>query len=534
MENRKLSQSADLLVGAFENEEGETSGDKKISVNRVVSEVASWYEKLRNSMDYRADEVILRAAIERILKRRILLGGTGKKIAGPLVRELIWARYFPDSTVPEGIIEQVSSSIDLFLHLREKINKFVLSDNKIAKKHRLKESIRNEWIYHLMSSDLEQILNPNQQEDTMRNFMFHLLRPYILIADDSQETRDAQVFLAVCRSFSNDDTAFLRSHLFRQFFGAMTIDNIDTIADGFLDYYKEVEKQLAYPLKDRIYSYIVNQTPPFLILQDVLVRYKGTNRNLIVEEEELKKAIFQACTSRYGSISAKVRRAIIRSVIFVLLTKALFALSIEGTYETLFYGKVSFSSMLVNISIPPILMIIVGIFIRTPGRDNSQRILNRIETILFDEEPKMGTVLALRVKPDRSKPLLNFIFSLLWLLAFAATFGFIYIILNSLHFNIVNKGVFMFFFAIVSFLSYRISQMAYVYNFQTKQSLLAPITDFFFLPLIRVGRRLTEGIAQVNIFLFILDFIFETPFKGIFAFFEQWFLFLHTKREELG
>jgi hypothetical protein len=163
MENEALNEKADLLVATFEDEEGPVpNGEKKISVNRVVSEVASWYEKLRNSMDYRADEVILRAAIERIVKRRILLGGTGKKIAAPLVRELIWARYFPDATVPEGIIDKVSYSIDLYLHLRE----------KIVKKHILKESVCNEWIYHLMSSDLEQILNPNQHEDTIRNFMF--------------------------------------------------------------------------------------------------------------------------------------------------------------------------------------------------------------------------------------------------------------------------------------------------------------------------------------------------------------------------
>ncbi len=68
---------------------------------------------------------------------------------------------------------------------------------------------------------------------------------------------------------------------------------------------------------------------------------------------------------------------------------------------------------------------------------------------------------------------------------------------------------------------------------EKKENLGSLLFDFFFMPLIQVGRRLTLGITQINIFLFIFDFIIETPFKGIFAFFEQWFLFLRTQREKL-
>src|SRR5436190_2246125 len=117
-----FNEKASMLIDAIESGEESTDEQKKITVNAVVAEVATWYERIRNAMDYRADEVILRAAIERILKRRILLlGGHGKKIAEPLVRELIWARYFPDSTVPETILAYVASSVDLYLHLRNQI-----------------------------------------------------------------------------------------------------------------------------------------------------------------------------------------------------------------------------------------------------------------------------------------------------------------------------------------------------------------------------------------------------------------------------
>jgi hypothetical protein len=93
--------------------------------------------------------------------------------------------------------------------------------------------------------------------------------------------------------------------------------------------------------------------------------------------------------------------------------------------------------------------------------------------------------------------------------------------------------VFLFFIAIVSFLAYRIYQTAHIYTVVSKPNLFAPLFDFFFVPIIRVGQRLTEGFTQINFILIIIDFAIETPFKGLFGFFEQWFLFLANKREEL-
>src|SRR3989339_1070947 len=122
--------------------------DKTISVNPLVAELATWYEKFRTAMDYRDDEVILRSTIERILKRRLILGGNGQSIAAPLIRELIWARYFPDSSVPEAVVAHVASAIDLFFKLESEINR----------KHRINRASVNEWIMQLLSSEIEDIL----------------------------------------------------------------------------------------------------------------------------------------------------------------------------------------------------------------------------------------------------------------------------------------------------------------------------------------------------------------------------------------
>jgi hypothetical protein len=82
-------------------------------------------------------------------------------------------------------------------------------------------------------------------------------------------------------------------------------------------------------------------------------------------------------------------------------------------------------------------------------------------------------------------------------------------------------------------LAYRIALIANVYRVGEKQGFFTFLVDFLFMPVIRVGRSLTQSIRQVNIFLFIFDFFIEAPFKSLFAFFDQWFYFLHSKTEEL-
>src|SRR3989338_9647569 len=116
-----LSKLTGHLLTSFEREEIKNQTKHGINVNRFVSEIATWYEKFRNAMDYRDEEVVRRAAIERILKRRLLFGGDGLKIAAPLMRELLWARYFPEASISDEEIKKVGRVIDLYLALRTEL-----------------------------------------------------------------------------------------------------------------------------------------------------------------------------------------------------------------------------------------------------------------------------------------------------------------------------------------------------------------------------------------------------------------------------
>lgn len=513
-----LTQLAKALISSYDKEEPHLSGER-ISVNPVVSKFASWYEKLRNVMEYREEEMMLRAAVERILRRMLLLGGNANTTARPLVRELIWARYLPDNEVPETIVEKVEQAIDLHLRLRL----------LVIQRHKIAEQELNDLMYQLISVEIAHILHPNHEKETMCNFMFHVLKDDVVIADDTIETKDAQVYIAIRKAFAKDDLAFLRYHLLQLYFGKLTEASLQTIAKDFMQGYQELHKQIKYPRKERIYGFIKKRSAAFLILEDVLRTYKGKIHELVTTPEQLEQAVYSTCDEKYSAVSSKVQRAVIRSFFFILLTKVIFAFAIEGTYERVVYGHILWTSLLINTSVPPLLLLLVSIFIRTPGPENTVRIHQAIKTLLYTDNPRLGQVLTIQKRA--AKP--SLLFSALWFLAFLISFGAIIYVLRLIGFNSVSIGIFLFFLAIVSFLAYRISLTAHLYRMGERQGILTPFVDFFFMPVVQVGQRLTTNISKINILLFVFDFFIETPFKLLFAFFEQWFVFLHAKREEL-
>mgnify|MGYP000421479300 CR=1 FL=1 len=55
---------------------------------------------------------------------------------------------------------------------------------------------------------------------------------------------------------------------------------------------------------------------------------------------------------------------------------------------------------------------------------------------------------------------------------------------------------------------------------EQKESLFNFMVDFLFMPVVAVGKWLAGKFSRINVFIFILDFIIETPFK-VFVEIEQ-------------
>src|SRR5437763_1669337 len=72
-----------------------------LHTDETASKIAALYEKTRELLDWKEEHLLRRAAIWRILKRKLLLSNGQKIIAEPFVLELIRAGHFPNDGVAE-------------------------------------------------------------------------------------------------------------------------------------------------------------------------------------------------------------------------------------------------------------------------------------------------------------------------------------------------------------------------------------------------------------------------------------------------
>lgn len=522
MEHFELSSLGRKYLKATTSEIQKEQG-KMVSVDPVVSEVAGFYEKIRSAMEYQEEEVVLRSSIERILRRRLLFANGGDKVAEPMIRELAWAKYFPDNTFPEFLIAKISGKIDLYLKLKK----------AIKRPRRLGQDTTFDWLLQVMSADIAFTINPKDDMQIISNFMFHALAKKIKIEDDP-ENKEPLIFLNIKRALAKEDKAFLRYELFTLYFGELSESNLEEISKTFWGGYKKIESIFSHPLNESIFTYVKKQAIPFSILRDVVNLHKPDVENLFSDQQKLGIAIALVCKKHYLEIAGKTRRAIVRSIIFLFVTKALFALFVEGVVERLIYGRILWFPLSLNTLMPPAIMVLLLFFIKMPGRENSQKITELIRSLLFDEDVPLIEEKSFLVHTQRNN-VLYAIFIGLWLFAFFFGLFAINFVLGMLRIDIISQGVFTFFLIVVSFLAYRINQSAKIYNVaDQKDNFTSVFFNFFFMPFIHLGRRLTLSFSKLNVFLIIFDFIIETPFKTIFSFMEKWFLFLRGEREKLG
>ena len=191
------------------------------------------------------------------------------------------------------------------------------------------------------------------------------------------------------------------------------------------------------------------------------------------------------------------------------------------------------TSIVINSIFPPLLMLLIVSIFRLPGDDNTQKIYSRIVDIVDDDKSFENNIAYTMKKTNAKKPILIFGFTVFYSLTFVITLLFIYQILTLLNFNLVSQAIFIFFVSVVTFFSYRVKQVTNEYRLIEKESAITPVIDFFFMPILSLGKFFSSELSKLNFFIIIFDFIIEAPFKLIIEVIEDWISFVRTRKEEI-
>jgi len=181
-----LSEYSSALLSALRDIKGKTRPDdmSALSVSQTVSFFALVYEKVRNAVEFREDHLVLRAAIERILKRRLSINPEGKGEAENILRELLWARYFDNSSLGGEDVIRIQSLLDKFLFLKKKL---------VVGRESSTQAYLNQFLIDILTCEIEEILKPEsaQKLSNLTFFIFQVLRRKIKIEGLKDDQKDA-------------------------------------------------------------------------------------------------------------------------------------------------------------------------------------------------------------------------------------------------------------------------------------------------------------------------------------------------------
>ncbi len=520
----QLSNVVQALVDVFTTDapHGSHSGSG-MSVSRTISVLAVMYEKARNAVEFRAEHLVRRAAIQRILKRRIMLNGAAGSVASSLITELLWAKYVDSSMVDEEAEAKLSIIIDKYLTVKQ-----ALSSGHAA----------GSWeeVLGIASSEIDESLVSAKKRQGLLYFFYQAVRPKITLPGVDEPHTNLLTFAASERAYMQSDDALTSYHLlnlidpeWNKNIAPLTSAQVATFTQNLA----LIHSVLHDPILPAVFRYLRKQVPPYLLLRDFFVETGAKCEEFIEDKTKLEEKLTELAQRRYNITGKNVRTAMIRSFIYIFLTKMTFALALEAPYDIYIAKHLAIIPLAVNTLFPPVMLFLIAGMFSVPGADNTRRLIDRIKVLLynFDDLKKEQDTFVLKQRVRR--PVLTAGFSFIYLVTFGVTFGLINIALSALGFSVVSKIIFVFFVALVSFFAYRIRHSAKEYEMIDRQGIFEPFMDFFLMPVLQAGQFLSKEIAKINIFIFFFDFILEAPLKTIFEVFEEWIRFIRVKKDEI-
>lgn len=558
----ELNESAKKLFQVIYSEQNkkEENDDNipKIKVSTLISKVAFFYEKIRNAVDYEEEHLLRKNAISRILRRQIVIEGVLKEsdsegIASHLLIELIRGSYLPNNKIPETKIKEIASLLEKYIRLKDKmVAKLNVSLSLKTDINKAKDVINEKnhlihWLLTLAACEIEDNLAPNPIKRMVVNNLYDVLSKNIKLPTDLpyESDLDIQIYLSIGRNYLKLDEDMLSFVLFKYYnsdwlelHNKAVLDSADdekikSIAERMEELNVLVKTQLDHPLTKQLDKLVHVYALYYSILLETVENDPAkVYAELQKSEKNFTVNLKKVCNQKYVKAKGRLWRAAIRSIIYIFLTKSIFVLAIEIPAVKLFGENLNIAALAINIAFPAILLFLIVLMTRTPNDANTNKLISGIKEISFlGQERKQPIVLR---KPTGRKSIASFIFGVLYIASFSVSIYAIVTVLTLANFNWVSIVIFLFFLAFVSFFSIVVTKgVKELMIVERKENLLTFIIDLFYMPIILVGKWLSNNVSKINVFIFIFDFILEAPFKILVEIAEDWTKYVRERRENM-
>ncbi|MBI5733819.1 MAG: hypothetical protein HY973_02655 [Candidatus Kerfeldbacteria bacterium] len=502
----------------------------KIHISELTSLPAFAYEKLRNFVDYKDEFLLRKNAIKRFLKRKFLLpqfSHNTPAAAQALIRELILSRYLPNDQIPESKVAALTAIL----------TKYYLLFTNLA---RHKSTVPNwrEQILGLAAVECDHQLVSPAERNAYTSYAYAALKDILQLPPDeaANEPADVLLILNIQRTLERADndisSYYLLVHYHPDWFNSAPDLAAANLANNLDEILLNFNKLLNNKLGKRLIPKVKRLLVPIVILQDIIRSNSGSWREVLTNSARLEHEARATYQKLWKNSRKRLRRKGFHAIIYIFLTKMILALLLEIPYERIVLEAINYTSVIINLMVPPVLMALITVLIKSPSRDNENRVVLGVKELVQGDAGDFYRLQTL--KPIKAGLVKKLAYGFLYIITITASFGGVGYFLWRLHFNIISAAIFFFFISLVSFFGISLRQQARQLKVAAdKETIVAFLLDFFSLPVVAFGKWLSTTFDKVNIFVFMLDFLFEIPFKSFLKVLEDWFQFLKDKKEEI-
>jgi len=489
-------------------------------------ETAVIFEKFRAAIEYQEEHLIFKNAISRIIRRNLTITPNidAKDLLSQVSTELIWANYLQPDSLKNGLWEQIERVLERYLAMINNIAPGFIGRRDATK-----------LLIEFSACEIQELIHPRIQEVIFVNYVGDTLAGYFQDDDIQISCIDhiIQIKNTIYSTIFKPDAGLLKYWTLLQIdpeWKTRDLSDLKKIAQRIEIFLEKIDQQINHRFRDRYLFAFKNVAAPYRVLLNSLIsgRYD-------VEKIETDSVGFQKyCMTNYDSMKkisrATVWRGVFRALLFILLTKLILAFIIEIPFDRLLHDKILWSVLTINLSFPPILMLIGGLSIPPINPKNRVSVQKSLHEIIFEAKLNVPNFNLKRPVKRRSERIFDTFFTVF---SIALVIFAIWLLIR-LGFNFVSITLFFIFVSAVSFLSFRIRTASReLVMIRKREDAVTSVVELVFLPFIRMGRRMSNELTRHNPMLFALDFLIETPFKTLIKILRSWFNFVSKKKEEM-
>ena len=490
---------------------------EKVHIVGAGGALTAAYEQLRNAAENTEEHLLVQNAIRRFYKQLFvtrderLVRASGDELA----IELTFAGYVQNNSLTKSQVAEIS---------RLAIDHYATYE-KLQKTRGINSDASSGWVLDTLAARVADCIGSHPTDtafiDNAYQYFEQVIKSdYVTTGQVDADDFGASLFAAVHKALLKSDDTTIRAAILERY-GIKVTD-----VQRYTAYNQQIDTLLKSPLTDKLYHVVDRQGAPMRIVRQMIEEREDMAEVLPKREvflEEFEKQVGRA----YKNIVTRVNRAIVRSVIFLIITKFLIGIAIEVPYDIWAHGAIVWGPLLINLFFPPIYMVLLRSTLTIPGYANTRALVDRADVMLYGERTVLSSkhLIGRRYGP---------VFSALYVLFSLFVFGVVIWLLLLLGFSLVHIAIFFVFFSAASFLGFRLSRLIRELEVvHSSSNGLTFIRDFIYLPFVVAGQWMSNKYSQVNIVTIVLDMMIELPLKTVLRLIRQWGAFIDDRKDQL-